>query len=445
MKFIKNLILLVVCLALSGCVPQQAATTETPQPIHTPDVPTAQPTNTWTPPASPEPTGTPSTSPSPTPPANIPKETFVDIDTDLDAYDLNGCIVLQGNDQKAPTHIVYPVQFPSFILDLDDGTKWELGIQPEESFRGMSISPDLRRLAFHVFSYETYREKIVITDANGQIDIEIPITDKNIGGPIGWYDSEHLLLNWIEYDQYLLMPGDLLIFDPETGVVQETLSIRDFPEPYSSLPDWEWLELNYTVAAYNFADDLVVYRQREFWITLLDMMTNEVIAVLDKESACSGAPRWSADGEYFAIDFSLTPHACRDEELYVVDHQGNMNQMTFLSEQYDYVQISSYSWSPDGQKIAFWVNLENVESDHLLALLDIETKAVELFTNIRFHPLGRGPVHRPVWSPDGSQIMVNSMLDDENFQAILMDLDKGFRMQIAENMLPIGWMVDDTP
>jgi hypothetical protein len=47
----------------------------------------------------------------------------------------------------------------------------------------------------------------------------------------------------------------------------------------------------------------------------------------------------------------------------------------------------------------------------------------------------------PIWSLDGNQLMVDSHYTTENTRLLIIDMQKNIAFPIAENVLPIGWMI----
>ena len=47
----------------------------------------------------------------------------------------------------------------------------------------------------------------------------------------------------------------------------------------------------------------------------------------------------------------------------------------------------------------------------------------------------------PIWSPDGTQLIVQDLYETYHRHVLLVDLVQGFLTQIVEDMEPVGWMV----
>ncbi len=101
-----------------------------------------------------------------------------------------------------------------------------------------------------------------------------------------------------------------------------------------------------------------------------------------------------------------------------------------------------YSWSPDGKYLAFW--LESVQNQVIkatLAVLDMASGDVTDYClsagNVRTMMLLSYPL---IWSPDGKSLVTIVNRDEgEDFDTVLVDLDGGFAVKIAENLTPGGW------
>lgn len=51
----------------------------------------------------------------------------------------------------------------------------------------------------------------------------------------------------------------------------------------------------------------------------------------------------------------------------------------------------------------------------------------------------------PVWSPDNEQLLVDGFINDSEttkYQVLLVDINENYVVEIAEDVLPEGWLLD---
>jgi len=81
----------------------------------------------------------------------------------------------------------------------------------------------------------------------------------------------------------------------------------------------------------------------------------------------------------------------------------------------------------------------------VLAILDIATKKTTDYclstdpyaTNGRFVQ----SLSAPLWSPDGSKILIEHRTANTAYYVVLVDVQKNIAFQFAQNMFPFGWMI----
>ena len=93
--------------------------------------------------------------------------------------------------------------------------------------------------------------------------------------------------------------------------------------------------------------------------------------------------------------------------------------------------IHSYVWSPDGQRLAIWLN------DHL-AILDVTSHEIVKYC----FQVGRNQYFEPVWSPDSRYVAIPNF-DNDQMRTLVVDTQSDWAGVVAEGVIPLGWMVSE--
>jgi hypothetical protein len=425
-----------------------AASTSTPKPMFTLLPPTVTLTNepsatlppalTNTPSITPmsEPTSSPSLALTGTltiPPSARLKSNCLAVNENLPAQAIvKGVILLQGWEGNS-----------SYRLNVENGEQTPISNASE-----MVVSPDGSKLAY-IDTAQLPDELLVIADANGQSQKTMPWQWEE-----GWFE----IAQWLDNEQLVLTKrGDpfysLLILNPFTEKQKEIITaypyIVDYPEPL-------WGSYMFTRAIYDPTLTRVLYpfyhpHKAGPGIALWDMQTNQAIGYFTISRDYYGQiPKWSPDGQQMAIvvdEVDASNPFFMANELYTISQYGRVRHLTYLSNQHPEVTIGEYSWSPDGRYIAFWLWRMEAESrapiGEALAILNVETLEVTDYCipgRLKLEGGGWG-AHAPVWSPDGQQLVVESIDLEKQITAILVDLERGYAARIAEGLTPVGWMM----
>lgn len=150
-------------------------------------------------------------------------------------------------------------------------------------------------------------------------------------------------------------------------------------------------------------------------------------------------PSWSPNSRALVIPIPVNDVGSQFE-LFFVDRDGNATQLTHLADVHPVVRIKYPVWSPDGQKIAFWINMfdnEEESPEYQLAIYDTQTqKVTEYCLN--------GSSHYYYWSLDSQQIVFSgksTMVEDYgNWHIFLLDLMNNIVFDVAKDAYLAGWM-----
>jgi hypothetical protein len=149
-------------------------------------------------------------------------------------------------------------------------------------------------------------------------------------------------------------------------------------------------------------------------------------------------PVWSSDGSFFVISGQvLMPNGQVEFELYRVNRDGKIDQLTHLSA-IGILKGVIYSLSPYGQKIAMYLDTWYDTKESRVAILDMKTHEITDYCI----PIRGIPDQTPVWSPDSVQFLVTDQHNVDHRSVILVDITKGLAVKIADDMEPVGWMLN---
>jgi Tol biopolymer transport system component len=361
--------------------------------------------------------------------------------------DFNGIVVLADR-----------VSGDAYLLDLKTLTETRLPRSPDEKLRFFSTSPDGRFLAYLVDGGQQSPSKLIITSADQTFENEIPWRG-DWSFIIGWLDNENILLDK-QGSQTENVDG-LVSLNPFTGDNREI--VNDLPELWNikPFPDWETYGLALTV--YDPTLTLVVYpsfatdiSSEGTTVVLWDVLTKTRVTYLSGRVYFGHAPKWSPNGEQFAVTNSLSMRPPEsggvglDQELFAVGKDGSIRRLTYLQDYYTGTVIGYYSWSPDAKHIAFWMkgtpsNYPNIYPDpskytlERLAVVDLATQQTINYClpGDEYNGIQSGA---PIWSPDGNYVLIENRLDQQTGRLLVLDLSDGKSYEIKSDLRPVGWL-----
>jgi hypothetical protein len=332
--------------------------------------------------------------------------------------------------------------------------------QPNESRFGFAVSPDRRWVAYRrvlreAMRIQTVEDSLVIANAADE-PLSVRPWEAGWTSLAGWLDGERLIINIAARDgdeALAKKPATLIVLNLTTGR-QKELS-PDFPNINFEYPVPNWDEWGVTM--YDASLTRVVYPFDSFerfdaGYTLWDVPGQRVLAHVPSTMR-THAPRWSPDGARFVVAASEAAgeNWLRFELFSAERNGGEARRLTYLTEHYAAVYIQSYSWSPDGRRIAFYLVeepqgvpfIEHGEAH--LAVLDLETGEVTNTCVPGEHDASVGParVPPPLWSPDGTQLIVENSSAESRSRVFLVDLASQAAIVVAGGVRPEAWMVGD--
>ena len=329
---------------------------------------------------------------------------------------------------------------------------------PHESQYSFAVSPSQQRVAFRrivrdQMRIQTLEDSLVIADASGQA-LSVRPWDAHWAALAGWLDDERLVINAsARFGEEALgkKPATLVVLHTLTGR-QRVLS-PDFPNLNLEypVPDWDgWGVTMYDPSLTRVIYPFDAHERYDAGYTLWDVRGQQVLAHVPA-SLRTHAPRWAPDGSRFVVAAAqATGQSWLAFELYGAGRDGGeVERLTFLTEFYEAVYIQAYTWSPDGRRLAFWL-VENPQGvpfiehgEAHLAVLDLDTSEVTNTCVPGDHDASTAParVPPPVWSPDGTQLLVENSAEEGPSRLLLVDLEREAAVVVAQGLQPVGWMV----
>jgi len=338
------------------------------------------------------------------------------------------------------------------------------------------ISPSRSRIAYWGLNENDLSSFLVVKTIG-----ENPVLPKwpNLGiGMSSWLDDERLIFRLYKNLQgpppIDPPPYEIAIFNPFTGVTKKLTP--DFPGISTKEVDW-----NFSGPAYY--DDTLDYVLYAKWdnpknmheYALYRISTKTSIASLrgssynsaylydgnsvTQDGVSANPPQWSSDNTRVAVISPALEKPDSDDEIFAITKNGDVQRLTYFARYFDKVKISDLSWSPNGKSLAFWVTLtpspfkppENAYQDMRLAILNTETLEISIYCidgdNIGLKHSAISvdiakTVSAPIWSPDGSQLVIENRFATNSSRLIVLDLASSKAVQIGQDMKPLGWMTD---
>ncbi|MFZ5883973.1 MAG: TolB family protein [Chloroflexota bacterium] len=452
MKQPHRIILLIIVIFWTGCVPR-------PAPISVIPNSTLKPTFTPTPksPATQTAFLVPTASMTPSPvlsPAPILQDC---VTISSNASQSEGTLVLENFWWGGAVTAEYTVT--SFLLDMVT-QKMTTVDMPGRLIQTIGVSPDRRYLLYEYDDGSFDVNYLAVVDSKGRMVTRFPnrIPPEIWWSYYSWQAKDTLRVVILDIDKEQVLPR---LYKIDT---QEYLPLKtDWQGAYAGRGpewglDWRAMDIHYFKGAnivYDPTLTRVVYPKQGELVSLTDVASGQELASTQLPK-WGRLPRWSDDGEHLALIASADPKtAAGKDEFFIVRRDGPVFQrLTYLTEQFDTVHISDYAWSPDGKRIAFWLNttaadpaFEGTQSE--LAIVEIDTGAIKRLCIEGISAPMRHEIQithiQPVWSVDGQQIAF-AQLDSSRantYNVLVVDLETRTAYKVAANKEPIGWMMKE--
>ena len=330
---------------------------------------------------------------------------------------------------RAQGMIVLAEQHPS-VLDITTGNKLAL----TDGKWQLSTAPNGEWLASQFVDNQN-EVWLAVENAEGSHQTPIPWNDDwfLLGG---WLDNEHI---WISH----LTEPLVTVVNPFSG--EQQMLVPDFPGIETIADAGEHYVLGASSVLYNPSLNLAVYPRLEsdgyVYIVLWDRQTGLVLAkVKDTSKSFSYRAIWSLDQKEVYVTVADQWDSSKPEQLiynfYSLAQDGQVKQLTNFGNSFTYNSIGSASLSPNGRKIAFWLDLDrSAQENQQLATLDLDNLQV---TNYCVPGSYVNDAPAPIWSLDSRYLAVYNSYEPNVERVILVDIKEGWAAEVAE-IVPHGW------
>ena len=321
----------------------------------------------------------------------------------------------------------------SYLLDLKTKSKETLpihSVSDRDIVSDLKVSPDGRKLVFMFYRYNQrtgeFQDKHLELVQGDGVQQEIDSWRPDFGTLVRWFGNDWLLFAPDGRDL-----GTIILFNPRDGLTKEV------PGKFQGMVDLPpvpaWYQGSNPLPLYDSSLSLAVFLQgndaMEF--VLWDTKANNLLWK-KRVSDPAVQPQWSPSGE--KVVFAIPQGPIFD--FYSVDRSGHESRLTNLGANDRFIYIGPFSWSPDGQRIAFWLDARNDQDEFNpgLAVFDIDKGEIVNYC------LGKGG-RMPVWSPDGKQIAITIQPDDSSSPVLVVfDVSTRSAVSVAEKVYPVGWV-----
>jgi hypothetical protein len=334
---------------------------------------------------------------------------------------------------------------PLIVMDMDTWEKKELLDVRYKIGLSAAISPTMEWLAFH----DLNNNKLMLMDANLKLS-EVSDWDEQWRWITGWLNNEQIQFRLMQKNETneIFPLGLLNIYTKEYEEIE-----RDYPRFIFTTENEGWIQATiYDPTLSKVAYPAFPNSEGNKSIVMLDIKTNDIITeIKDFHFITISRPKWTSDGKYLILvkeDYLGKSRPEEDhEEFFRVSYEGDVKRLTYFNDYHKFSRIGSFSLSPDEQFLAFWFQDKSEGDNEYLNILNLQT--LEIIDTCIYHLASYSNAIIPYWSPDNHAMVimrdkyrVEGDQDDVTSEIIYIDLINGFAASIAEDVVPIGWLVN---
>jgi hypothetical protein len=334
-----------------------------------------------------------------------------------------------------------------YLKYLDSRPIEEVETNTNYNDRYFSVSPNHELIAFQRNEINSdgviLKSEVIFVDSAGEKKITQSLSvNEELAG---WINDDHVAIR-IE-DETGSAPEKYLIINPFTQ--------KDIPIDPALLPNFDLLASDQylwsTLVIFDPSLKFVAYPSipdpnstsdlsgRN--LSVIDYIENKPLGLfLNFDSSPYSKPKWTPDGEKIA--FLSSTHKYHNQqnfefEIYAMDLKGQVHRLTNLTDEYHDVYIGEFSWSPDGNRIAFWVITSEDLKNSYLAVLDISSGIITK-TCVKGMPTAK-----PNWTGNGTAIIVQEVTEKNKPGGIVYINPMGgdyLLSDIITNDYYLGWL-----
>lgn len=341
------------------------------------------------------------TSPVVNTPVQIAACAYLD-DVAKSKFDFVGEIVIKDDDRLS-------------LCNLKTGTRQLIPDTENSLYFTVSFSPDYKR-----FSYINFSNDLVIVSTLGEKQI-IGLQEDVGSWAMDWLNDKEISFVLPTRDD-----GSMTVYNIDTGEFQQVITnIEDI----NNLDPISWYSGAIPVTILDPSLSRLIYLSYDLpsigghGFVMMDWETHSVL--WQRAGIIGAKPAWTPDGNFAAIAINST----KSDRIYIVNREGEEADIIDFENDYPdaVVLAQNMKWSPDGKRLGFISKFfSDKQEKEILFVYDLQSKTSNKFEI--------GYPSRIIWSPDGSQILVNGYLINiaTNQRFELMNSDEGFE--------PLGWL-----
>ena len=339
--------------------------------------------------------------------------------------------------------------YPFYLFDAKTKSK----IKTINDNNQIIVSPDRKLLAYTHYGSTEEKELIGILNSKGDSLADFDLFfDGYRWSHFTWQNSQELRITTTINENKVVAR----LLNPFTKT--HNILNADWPDIHNSVPPYDengphW-EFDYYVYGANIFYDPTLSR-------VLYPKDNEIVSLIDVNTKAEVAnghftnwgklPSWSPNGDYLTI---VSREENADEFYFLSKNDREFHQITNFSKEFGFASIPTYTWSPSGNQIAFWLNLKSdgnvAGTESELAILDIPSRQVTRLCIQGISAFTIDPIEMtypdPTWSPDEKYIMItqwDKVESPDKYNVLIVDSTNGNIENFGENLQPIGWMTKE--